>query len=193
MKCLALSRYPHSDPLLGTALTTAKLAEGWLSVFWQKKKDFIATIECGKIRQKPRYTVNEVSLTKNSLRAPFVARNNSLLRLHGRPTLCGSKKVKQKHKVSHFYFYFCQKIRTYFVHFHTFSYIFKVQRTPTEFGPPVTPLKGFLLFYSLKPALSQVWILIYRKCPWEGRGDTPLYGLYGDVPLDRVWSSSSLS
>ena len=57
-----------------------------------KKKDFIATIECGKIRQKPRYTVNEVLLTKNSLRAPFIARNNSLLRLHGRPTLCGGKK-----------------------------------------------------------------------------------------------------
>ena len=111
MKCLALSRYPHSDPLLGTALTTAKVAEGWLSVFWQKKKkDFIATIECGKIRQKPRYTVNEVLLTKNSLRAPFVARNNSLLMLHWRPTLCGGKKKKKKHKVSHFYFYFCQKM-----------------------------------------------------------------------------------
>ena len=24
-------------------------------------------------------------------------------------------------------------------------------------------------------------------------GSTPLYGLYGDVPLDRVWFSSSLS
>ena len=95
VKCLVLSRYPHSNPLLGTALTTARLAEGCLSVFWQKKKkkkDFIATIECGKIRQKPGYTVNEVPLTKNSLRAPFVARNNSLLRPHWRPTLCGSRK-----------------------------------------------------------------------------------------------------
>ena len=26
-----------------------------------------------------------------------------------------------------------------------------------------------------------------------GGGGTPLYGLYGDVPLDRVWFSSSLS
>ena len=29
------------------------------------------------------------------------------------------------------------KFRTYFVYFHTFSYKFKVQRTPTEFGLPV--------------------------------------------------------
>ena len=29
------------------------------------------------------------------------------------------------------------EFRTYFVYFHTFSYKFKVQRTPTEFGLPV--------------------------------------------------------
>ena len=31
------------------------------------------------------------------------------------------------------------EFRTYFVYFHTFSSKFKVQRTPTEFGPPVVP------------------------------------------------------
>ena len=51
-----------------------------------------------------------------------------------------NNKTQIKHKVRHFYFYFCPKLecRTYFVYFHTFSYKFKVQRTPTEFGPPVT-------------------------------------------------------
>ena len=46
----------------------------------------------------------------------------------------------QKCKVSRFYIYFLKKMefRTYFKHFHTFSYKFKVQRTPTEFGPPVS-------------------------------------------------------
>ena len=104
----------------------------------KKKKGFIATIECGKIRQKPRYTVNEVPLTKNSLRAPyFVARNNSLLRLHWRPHSVGVRnKTKTQGKSLLFLFL---SIRTYFVHFHTFSYIFKVRRTPTEFGPPVKP------------------------------------------------------
>ena len=33
------------------------------------------------------------------------------------------------------------EFRTYFLYFHTFSYKFKVQRTPTEFGPPVTRSK----------------------------------------------------
>ena len=51
----------------------------------------------------------------------------------------GEETVKHKHKVSHFYFYFCPKLefRTYFVYFQTFPYKFKVQRTPTEFGLPV--------------------------------------------------------
>ena len=50
-----------------------------------------------------------------------------------------NNKENEKHKVSHFYCYFCQKLefRTYFVYFHTFSNKFKVQRTPTEFGLPV--------------------------------------------------------
>ena len=40
------------------------------------------------------------------------------------------------------------EFRTYFVYFHTFSYKFKVQRTPTAFGLPVIkvivdrPIKG---------------------------------------------------
>ena len=29
--------------------------------------------------------------------------------------------------------------------------------------------------------------------PFQARGGTPLYGLYGDVPLDRVWFLASLS
>ena len=32
------------------------------------------------------------------------------------------------------------EFRTYFVYFHTFSYKFKVQRTPTEFGLSVFSL-----------------------------------------------------
>ena len=49
------------------------------------------------------------------------------------------KITKDKHKVSHFYFYFCPKLefRTYLVCFHIFSYKFKVQRTPTELALPV--------------------------------------------------------
>ena len=35
-----------------------------------------ASQECGQIREKRRYTVNRVPLTKISLRAPLVARNN---------------------------------------------------------------------------------------------------------------------
>ena len=53
--------------------------------------------------------------------------------------LDGKGLTKQKHKVSHSHFYFCQKMefRTYFVYCHTFSYKFKVQQTPSEFGLPV--------------------------------------------------------
>ena len=29
--------------------------------------------------------------------------------------------------------------------------------------------------------------------PGRGEGDTPLYGLYVDVPMDRVWFLTSLS
>ena len=61
-----------------------------------KKKQKKNRLHCNnrkwKDSAKPRYTVNGVPLTKNSLRASLVARNNSLLRLHWRPTLCGSKK-----------------------------------------------------------------------------------------------------
>ena len=37
------------------------------------------------------------------------------------------------------------EFRTYFVYFHTFSYKFKVQRTPTEFG-----LSVFLLIQKIR-------------------------------------------
>ena len=83
---------PPFRPSLRDSLNNCQTRRGLTVCVLTKKKDFVATIECEKIRQKPRYTVNEVLLTKNSLRAPFVARNNSLLRLHWRPTLCGSKK-----------------------------------------------------------------------------------------------------
>ena len=45
-------------------------------------------------------------------------------------------KTKQKHKVSHFYFYFCPKMefRTYFVYFQTFSYKFKSNELPQSLG-----------------------------------------------------------
>ena len=58
-----------------------------------------------------------------------------------RVELCRFIVVLLKHKVSHFYFYFCQKVecRTYFVYFHTFSYKIEVLRTPTESGQPVGP------------------------------------------------------
>ena len=49
-------------------------------------------------------------------------------------------KAKQKHKVSHFISNFVKKkkeFRTYLVYFHTFFYKFKVQRIPTEYGPPM--------------------------------------------------------
>ena len=68
---------PPFKPSLRDSLNNCQTSRGLTVCVLTKKKDFIATIECGKIRQKPRYTVNEVPLTKNSLRAPFVACNNS--------------------------------------------------------------------------------------------------------------------
>ena len=65
-------------------------------------------------------------------------------------------KNETKTETKSFYFYFCQKkeFRTYFVYFHTFSYKFKVQRTPTEFGPPVQP-KVFQIYFVKKCLLSK--------------------------------------
>ena len=40
--------------------------------------------ECRQIWEKPRYAVNRVPLTKNSLQAPFVARNYSVEYFHGK-------------------------------------------------------------------------------------------------------------
>ena len=43
---------------------------------------------------------------------------------------------------------------------------------------------------------SDLVLLKQRKeneVPGGGGGSTPLYGLCGDVPLDKVWFSSSLS
>ena len=64
------------------------------------------------------------------------------------------QKTKQKHKpVSHFYFYFCQKMefRTYFAYFHTCSYNSKSNELPQSLGRlriteyvPESPL--FLIF-----------------------------------------------
>ena len=47
-----------------------------------------------------------------------------------------ASKRQQKHKVSHFYFYFCPKMefRTYFVYFQTFSYKFKSIELPQSLG-----------------------------------------------------------
>ena len=61
------------------------------------------------------------------------------------------KKIKKtKTQGKSFLLLFLSKLefRTYFVYFHTFSYKFKVQRTPTAFGLPVIkvivdrPIKG---------------------------------------------------
>ena len=46
------------------------------------------------------------------------------------------------------------EFRTYFVYFHTISYKFKVQRTPTEFGPPVQQ-KVFQIYFVKKCLLSK--------------------------------------
>ena len=49
-------------------------------------------------------------------------------------------KTRQKHKVSHFYFYFRQKMEfmTYFVFFiHSLINLKCSERIPTEFEPPV--------------------------------------------------------
>ena len=66
--------------------------------------------------------------------------------------------TKHKHNASHFYFYFCPKLefKTYFVYFHTFSYKFKVQRTPTEFRLPVAlPTCAILIPFWLQITLGQ--------------------------------------
>ena len=100
---------PPFRPSLRDSLNNCQTRRGLTVCVLTKKKDFVATIECEKIRQKPRYTVNEMLLTKNSLRAPFVARNNSLLMLHWRPTLCGGKKKKTKTQGKSFLFLFLSK------------------------------------------------------------------------------------
>ena len=63
----------------------------------------------------------------------------ALLFIVSSPLKTVNNNKKHKHNVSHFYFYFCQKMEfwTNFVYFHIFSYKFKVQRTPTAFGLPV--------------------------------------------------------
>ena len=43
-----------------------------------------ASQECGQIWEKPRFTVNRVSLTTNNVQAPFVARNYSVEYFHGK-------------------------------------------------------------------------------------------------------------
>ena len=60
---------PSFRPSLRDSLKNCQTSRGLtVCVLTKKKKqDFIATIECGKIRLKPRYTVtcNEAPLTKN--------------------------------------------------------------------------------------------------------------------------------
>ena len=51
-----------------------------------------------------------------------------------------NNKTQTQGKSLHFYFCREMEFRTYFVYFYTFSYKFKVQRTPTEFGLPVPRL-----------------------------------------------------
>ena len=41
----------------------------------------------------------------------------------------------------------------YFVYFHTFSYKFKVQRTPTEFGSAVSKCNGFTVCFTCSNVL----------------------------------------
>ena len=51
-----------------------------------------------------------------------------------------------------------------------------------------------LLFISYLFGIETINTLIHSRRPGGGgRRGTPLYGLYVDVPLDRVWFSSSLS
>ena len=44
-------------------------------------------------------------------------------------------------------------------------------------------------------AFGAPWTFLTVRTPGGGGGGTPLYGLYGDVPLDRVWflASSALN
>ena len=74
---------------------------------------------------------------------------------------CSTGEVNNKTQtqgISHFYFCFCRKMkfRKYFVHFHTFSWKFKVQRTPTEFGLAVVEQLSNLtdLRQHLKPIIQ---------------------------------------
>ena len=58
------------------------LIGGLLSLIWiDFHIDFNRLTRSGKIQEKPRYTVHKVSLTKNRLRAPFVARDNEVERI----------------------------------------------------------------------------------------------------------------
>ena len=54
---------PPFRPSLRDSLNNCQTRRGLTVCVLTKKKDFVATIECEKIRQKPRYTVNEVPLT----------------------------------------------------------------------------------------------------------------------------------
>ena len=60
-----------------------------------------------------------------------------------------AKRVNNKTQGKSFLFLFLSKMefRTYFVNFHTFSYKFKVQRTPTEFGLPVVSSVFFAKYH----------------------------------------------
>ena len=58
------------------------LIGGLLSLIWiDFHIDFNRLTRSGQIREKPRYTVHRVPLTKNKLWAPFVARDNEVERI----------------------------------------------------------------------------------------------------------------
>ena len=46
---------------------------------------------------------------------------------------------------------------------------------------------SFLFFFGYETVFVPVWLQVQNRLGKEARGGTPLLGLYGDVPLDRVW------
>ena len=100
------------------------------------------------------------------------------------------------------------EFRTYFLYFHTFSYKFKVQRTPTEFGPPVTRSKlralSVLVLFSSGVFWKQDTMSVSKSFPsflrwslWKkktAKGEEPFQGKFvviveGSLPADVLWGS----
>ena len=69
-------------------------------------------------------------------------------------------------------------------HDDSYYYNFQLSKAREKFGHKVLTFK--------LPCLSRATCSVSKgDCP--GGGGTPLYGLYGDVPLDRLWFLVSLS